>query len=104
MILALKSVLGRTGMYIAQPYDWKKGRRVTMNPAYFLRALGPETLERSFCGALSRRPNRRQYGENPNRLQHYFQYRSFSNLPADNVQEIYSGKLGRLGIINPLKQ
>ena len=68
-----------------------------MNPATFLRALGPEPWNVAYVEP-SRRPTDGRYGENPNRLQHYFQYQVILKPSPDNVQELYLESLERLGI------
>lgn len=98
LILALNQFWGEQGCIIAQPYDLEKGAG-TMNPATFLRALGPEPWNVAYVEP-SRRPADGRYGENPNRLQHYFQYQVLLKPSPDNVQELYLESLERLGI-NP---
>lgn len=98
MILALNQFWGEQGCIIAQPYDMEKGAG-TMNPATFLRALGPEPWNVAYVEP-SRRPTDGRYGENPNRLQHYFQYQVILKPSPANVQELYLQSLERLGI-NP---
>ncbi len=96
MILALNQFWGEQGCIIAQPYDIEKGAG-TMNPATFLRALGPEPWNVAYVEPC-RRPTDGRYGENPNRLQHYFQYQVILKPSPDNVQELYLESLTRLGI------
>lgn len=98
IILTLNQFWGEQGCIIAQPYDVEKGAG-TMNPATFLRALGPEPWNVAYVEP-SRRPTDGRYGENPNRLQHYFQYQVILKPSPDNVQELYLLSLERLGI-NP---
>ncbi|NLI91635.1 MAG: glycine--tRNA ligase subunit alpha [Peptococcaceae bacterium] len=98
MILSLNQFWGEQGCIIAQPYDMEKGAG-TMNPATFLRALGPEPWNVAYVEP-SRRPADGRYGENPNRLQHYFQYQVIMKPSPDNIQELYLESLERLGI-NP---
>ncbi|NLM21422.1 MAG: glycine--tRNA ligase subunit alpha [Peptococcaceae bacterium] len=98
LILSLNQFWGEQGCIIAQPYDMEKGAG-TMNPATFLRALGPEPWNVAYVEP-SRRPTDGRYGENPNRLQHYFQYQVILKPSPDNVQELYLESLERLGI-NP---
>ncbi|AFQ45813.1 glycine--tRNA ligase subunit alpha [Desulfosporosinus meridiei] len=100
IILTLNQFWGEQGCIIAQPYDVEKGAG-TMNPATFLRALGPEPWNVAYVEP-SRRPTDGRYGENPNRLQHYFQYQVILKPSPDNVQELYLQSLERLGI-NPLE-
>lgn len=98
MILNLDRFWGNQGCIIAQPYDMEKGAG-TMNPATFLRALGPEPWNVAYVEP-SRRPADGRYGENPNRLQHYFQYQVILKPSPPNVQELYLQSLEGLGI-NP---
>jgi glycyl-tRNA synthetase alpha chain len=96
MILSLNQFWGEQGCIIAQPYDMEKGAG-TFNPNTFLRALGPEPWKVAYVEP-SRRPTDGRYGENPNRLQHYFQYQVILKPSPDNVQELYLQSLERLGI------
>jgi len=98
IILTLNKFWGEQGCIIAQPYDVEKGAG-TMNPATFLRALGPEPWKVAYVEP-SRRPTDGRYGENPNRLQHYFQYQVIIKPSPDNIQELYLESLERIGI-NP---
>ncbi|MCL1805860.1 MAG: glycine--tRNA ligase subunit alpha [Clostridiales bacterium] len=97
MIQALDKFWGEQGCIIAQPYDMEKGAG-TMNPATFLRALGPEPWHVAYVEP-SRRPGDGRYGENPNRLQHYFQYQVILKPSPDDIQEVYLESLRRLGIV-----
>jgi len=97
MILTLDQFWGEQDCIIAQPYDMEKGAG-TMNPATFLRALGPEPWNVAYVEP-SRRPGDGRYGENPNRLQHYFQYQVILKPSPDNIQELYLESLRRLGIV-----
>lgn len=96
MILTLNTFWGEQGCIIAQPYDMEKGAG-TFNPNTFLRALGPEPWKVAYVEP-SRRPTDGRYGENPNRLQHYFQYQVIIKPSPDNIQELYLQSLERLGI------
>lgn len=98
MILSLNQFWGEQGCIIAQPYDMEKGAG-TFNPNTFLRALGPEPWKVAYIEP-SRRPTDGRYGENPNRLQHYFQYQVIIKPSPDNIQELYLQSLERLGV-NP---
>ena len=80
---------------IAQPYDLEKGAG-TKNPHTFLRALGPEPWLVAYIEPC-RRPTDGRYGENPNRLQHYYQYQVMLKPSPDNIQELYLGSLTALG-------
>ena len=96
IILALNKFWGEQGCIILQPYDMEKGAG-TMNPATFLRALGPEPWNTAYVEP-SRRPTDGRYGDNPNRLQHYFQYQVILKPSPDNVQELYLASLEAIGI------
>lgn len=100
MILALNQYWGQQGCIILQPYDLEKGAG-TMNPATFLRALGPEPWKTAYVEPC-RRPTDGRYGENPNRLQHYYQYQVVLKPSPDNVQDLYLESLRHLGI-DPLQ-
>ncbi|MGI6224612.1 MAG: glycine--tRNA ligase subunit alpha [Peptococcales bacterium] len=96
LILALNKFWGEHGCIIQQPYDLEKGAG-TMNPATFLRALGPEPWNVAYVEP-SRRPTDGRYGENPNRLQHYYQYQVILKPSPDNIQELYLDSLRAIGI------
>ena len=96
LILNLQKYWGEQGCVILQPYDLEKGAG-TMNPATFLRALGPEPWQVAYVEP-SRRPTDGRYGENPNRLQHYFQFQVILKPSPDNVQELDLESLKALGI------
>ncbi len=98
LILVLNRFWGEQGCIILQPYDMEKGAG-TMNPATFLRALGPEPWNVAYVEP-SRRPTDGRYGDNPNRLQHYFQYQVILKPSPENVQELYLASLAAIGI-NP---
>jgi glycyl-tRNA synthetase alpha chain len=84
------------GCLIAQPYDTEKGAG-TMNPHTFLRAIGSEPWSVAYVEPC-RRPTDGRYGENPNRVQHYYQYQVLIKPNPDNIQEIYLESLKALGI------
>jgi len=84
------------GCIIQQPYDTEKGAS-TMNPATFLRVLGPEPWNVAMVEPC-RRPTDGRYGENPNRLQHYFQYQVILKPSPEDAQDIYLKSLEYLGI------
>ena len=88
------------GCIIMQAYDVEKGAS-TMSPSTFLRVLGPEPWKMAVTDPC-RRPTDGRYGENPNRLQHYYQYQVILKPSPDNVQEMYLKSLEVLGI-NPLE-
>lgn len=84
------------GCVIQQPYDIEKGAS-TMNPATFLRVLGPEPWNVGMVEPC-RRPTDGRYGENPNRLQHYFQYQVILKPSPNNAQDVYLRSLEAIGI------
>ena len=84
------------GCVIMQPYDIEKGAS-TMNPATFLYVLGEKPWNMA-CIEPCRRPTDGRYGENPNRLQHYFQYQVIMKPSPPNIQEIYLNSLEKIGI------
>ncbi|MDO4541948.1 MAG: glycine--tRNA ligase subunit alpha [Bacillota bacterium] len=96
LILALNKFWGEQGCIIQQPYDIEKGAG-TMNPATALRALGPEPWNVAYVEP-SRRPTDGRYGENPNRLQHYYQYQVILKPSPDNIVELYMDSLRAIGI------
>lgn len=96
LILSLHHYWSRQHCIIAQPYDLEKGAG-TFNPATFLRALGPEPWRAAYVEPC-RRPTDGRYGENPNRLQHYFQYQVVLKPSPENIQELYLLSLAHLGI------
>ena len=98
LILRLHEYWGRLGCVILQPYDLEVGAG-TFHPATTLRALGPEPWKAAYVQP-SRRPADGRYGENPNRLQHYYQYQVILKPSPADSQEIYLGSLRELGI-NP---
>jgi len=98
IILALDKFWAGQGCIIQQPYDIEKGAG-TMNPATFLRALGPEPWRVAYVEP-SRRPTDGRYGENPNRLQHYYQYQVILKPSPDDVIDVYLDSLRAIGI-NP---
>ncbi len=98
-IQALNQFWDGHGCVVLQAYDMEKGAS-TMSPGTFLRVLGPEPW-RMACADPCRRPTDGRYGDNPNRLQHYFQYQVILKPSPDNVQDIYLESLKVLGV-NPL--
>jgi glycyl-tRNA synthetase alpha chain len=96
MILTLHKHWSEHGCVILQPYDVEMGAG-TFHPATTLRALGPTPWKASFVQP-SRRPSDGRYGENPNRLQHYYQYQAILKPSPDNIQELYLESLKKLGI------
>ena len=96
LIINLSKYWSDYGCIIQQPYDIEKGAS-TMNPATFLRSLGPEPWNTAMVEPC-RRPADARYGENPNRLGHYFQYQVILKPSPDNAQEIYLDSLEAMGI------
>ncbi len=100
VILALHKFWGRKGCLLVQPYDLEVGAG-TFHPTTLLRAIGPEPWKVAYVQP-SRRPTDGRYGENPNRLQHYYQYQVIIKPSPENVQQIYLDSLKVLGI-DPLE-
>jgi glycyl-tRNA synthetase alpha chain len=100
VFLKLQEFWAKQGCVIVQPYDIEVGAG-TFNPSTFLRCLGPEPWNVAYVEP-SRRPTDGRYGENPNRLQHYYQFQVILKPSPDNIQELYLESLKVLGI-NPLK-
>lgn len=96
LILSLQNYWAAQGCIIQQPYDIEKGAG-TFNPATFLRALGPEPWNVAYVEP-SRRPTDGRYGENPNRLQHYYQFQVLLKPSPQNIQELYLDSLKSFGI------
>jgi glycyl-tRNA synthetase alpha chain len=95
LILALQDYWSAQGCILLQPLDLEVGAG-TFHPATFLRAIGPEPWNTAYVQP-SRRPADGRYGENPNRLQHYYQYQVALKPSPDNFQELYLGSLRQLG-------
>jgi glycyl-tRNA synthetase alpha chain len=96
LILALQDYWSRQGCVLLQPYDMEVGAG-TFHPATFLRAIGPEPWRTAYVQP-SRRPTDGRYGENPNRLQHYYQFQVLLKPSPDNIQELYLESLQELGL------
>jgi glycyl-tRNA synthetase alpha chain len=96
LIFALENYWAAQGCLIQQPYDLEVGAG-TFNPATFLRSLGPEPWNVAYVEP-SRRPTDGRYGENPNRLQHYYQYQVIMKPSPMNIQELYLDSLKSFGI------
>jgi glycyl-tRNA synthetase alpha chain len=96
LVLALENYWAQYGCAILQPYDVELGAG-TMNPATFLRVLGPEPWNVAYVEP-SRRPADGRYGENPNRLQHYYQYQVILKPSPADIQEVYLKSLQSLGV------
>ncbi len=100
LILSLQNYWSSKGCLIVQPYDTEKGAG-TFNPATFLRCLGPEPWHAAYVEP-SRRPTDGRYGDNPNRLQHYYQFQVIIKPSPDNIQQLFLDSLKSFGI-NPLE-
>jgi len=96
VILNLQKFWADKGCLLQQPYDMEMGAG-TFHPATFLRVLGPEPWKAAYVEP-SRRPTDGRYGENPNRLQHYYQFQVIMKPSPDNIQELYLDSLKALGI------
>jgi glycyl-tRNA synthetase alpha chain len=96
LILALHDYWSRQGCVILQPHDVEVGAG-TLHPATVLRALGPKPWRAAYVQP-SRRPADGRYGENPNRLQHFYQYQVILKPSPDDLQELYLGSLAAIGI------
>ena len=96
LILSLQSFWAEQGCVVLQPYDLEVGAG-TFHPATTLRSLGPEPWRAAYVQP-SRRPTDGRYGENPNRLQHYYQFQVILKPSPDDVQALYLASLERLGI------
>ncbi len=95
LILTLQSYWAKQGCALLQPYDMEVGAG-TSHTATFLRALGPEPWKAAYVQP-SRRPKDGRYGENPNRLQHYYQFQVVLKPAPQNILELYLGSLEALG-------
>jgi glycyl-tRNA synthetase alpha chain len=100
LILALQDYWSKQGCVLQQPFDVEVGAG-TFHPATFLRAIGPEPWSAAYVQP-SRRPTDGRYGENPNRLQHYYQYQVMIKPSPINIQDMYLDSLFMLGI-DPLE-
>ena len=100
LILTLQKYWTSKGCAMVQPYDIETGAG-TFNPHTFLRVLGPEPWMAAYVEP-SRRPTDGRYGENPNRLQYYYQYQVIMKPSPANVQDLYLDSLRELGL-DPLK-
>jgi glycyl-tRNA synthetase alpha chain len=96
IILALQRFWSKQGCLLWQPYDVEKGAG-TFNPATFLRCLGPDPWAVAYVEP-SRRPTDGRYGENPNRLQHYYQYQVLIKPAPADIQKKYLSSLAAVGI------
>jgi glycyl-tRNA synthetase alpha chain len=96
LILTLQRFWAEQGCVILQPYDMEVGAG-TFHPATTLRALGPKPWKAAYVQP-SRRPKDGRYGENPNRLQHYYQYQVILKPSPDDIQDLYLKSLEAIGI------
>lgn len=96
VILKLQNFWADYGCAIVQPMDIECGAG-TFNPSTFFRVIGPEPWNTAYVEP-SRRPTDGRYGENPNRLQHYYQFQVILKPSPDNIQELYLESLAALGI------
>lgn len=96
LLQSLNDYWDRQGCVVMQPFDLEKGAS-TMSPSTFLRVLGPEPWNMATADGC-RRPTDGRYGDNPNRLQHYFQYQVILKPSPDNVQQLYLDSLTAMGI------
>jgi glycyl-tRNA synthetase alpha chain len=96
LIFKLQEYWARQGCVILQPYDMEMGAG-TFHTATFLRSIGPEPWNAAYVQP-SRRPTDGRYGENPNRLQHYYQYQVVMKPSPKDIQQLYLGSLRELGL------
>ena len=96
LIMRLNQYWGDQGCVILQPHDEQVGAG-TLHPATVLRALGPKPWNAAYVQP-SRRPGDGRYGENPNRLQHYYQYQVILKPNPPNMQDLYLGSLRAIGL------
>jgi glycyl-tRNA synthetase alpha chain len=96
LILALQGYWAAKGCVVLQPHDMEVGAG-TFHPATFLRAIGPEPWSAAYVQP-SRRPTDGRYGDNPNRLQHYYQFQVVIKPSPTDIQELYLDSLRMLGI------
>ena len=96
IIMSLQKFWGRNGCVILQPYDLEVGAG-TFHPATTLRSLGPKPWKAAYVQP-SRRPTDGRYGENPNRLQHYYQYQVIIKPSPSNIKQTYLKSLAAVGI------
>lgn len=96
LILALQAYWSEQGCVLLQPLDLEVGAG-TFHPATFLRSIGPEPWNAAYVQP-SRRPTDGRFGENPMRLQHYYQFQVALKPSPDNIQDLYLGSLRHLGL------
>ena len=97
IILNLQRYWADQGCVILQPYDMEVGAG-TFHPATTLRALGPDAVWKAAYVQPSRRPTDGRYGENPNRLQHYYQFQTIMKPSPPDSQQLYLGSLAAIGL------
>ena len=96
IIMKLQNFWGKNGCVLLQPYDLEVGAG-TFHPATTLRSLGPKPWKAAYVQP-SRRPTDGRYGDNPNRLQHYYQYQVIIKPSPDNIKQTYLKSLSAIGI------
>ena len=96
LILTLQNFWARQGCVIVQPYDMEVGAG-TFHPATTLRSLGPKPWMAAYVQP-SRRPKDGRYGDNPNRLQHYYQFQVILKPSPENLQDLYLASLAAIGV------
>ncbi len=96
IVMTLQKFWARQGCLIWQPYDLEKGAG-TFNPATFLKCLGPKPWSVAYVEP-SRRPTDGRYGENPNRLQHYYQFQVIIKPAPKDIQKLYLDSLKAIGL------
>jgi glycyl-tRNA synthetase alpha chain len=96
LILKLQTFWASKGCTLLQPFDMEMGAG-TFHPATFLRAIGPEPWKAAYVQP-SRRPTDGRYGENPNRLQHYYQFQVILKPSPKDIQDLYLESLSEIGI------
>jgi glycyl-tRNA synthetase alpha chain len=96
LILTLQNFWAAQGCVVLQPYDMEVGAG-TFHPATTLRSLGPKPWKAAYVQP-SRRPKDGRYGENPNRLQHYYQFQAILKPSPENLQELYLESLAAIGV------
>ncbi len=96
LVFRLQTFWGTRGCVVAQPYDMEMGAG-TFHPATFLRAIGPEPWRAAYVQP-SRRPTDGRYGQNPNRLQHYYQFQVILKPSPADIQDLYLESLADLGV------
>src|SRR5947208_9542564 len=100
LILALQRFWADQGCVVLQPYDMEVGAG-TFHPATTLRALGPKRWNAAYVQP-SRRPKDGRYGENPNRLQHYYQFQVILKPSPPDIQDLYLKSLAAIGVDSKL--